>query len=263
LFLWGQKYLQGHAEPADPEQLRQRVWGVPRELLIYLGAALGVVPVAWLMWAAANGAFSLVGEVSLALGLMVLVMFAVLGWFVWFIGTQCTREQRHQMLSLITLITMALVFFTLYEQTYGSWVVFTDRLLTKDIFPSMVHAPVPPVWSGTLLADVGSFLAHAPWSIYSLLLAPLSFVVAATLSDRDPGSRAPRTLFALVSVIMLVFLVRDSVILRRPRARSPISARCSSCCWRRSSRRSGPRWAAAASIRPSRTRARSACCSRG
>jgi POT family proton-dependent oligopeptide transporter len=213
LFLWGQKYLEGHAEPPEPALLRQRVLGVPRELLIYLGAALGIVPVAWLMWAAANGAFALVGEVSLALGLMVLVMFAVLGWFVWFIGTQCTREQRHQMLSLITLITMALVFFTLYEQTYGSWVTFTDRLLTKDIIPSMVHTPEPPVWSGVWLADIGSFLGHAPWSIYSLLLAPLGFVVAATLSERDPGSGAPRTLFALVTVIMLVFLVRDCVVL--------------------------------------------------
>ena len=28
---------------------------------------------------------------------------------------------------------MCLVFFTLYEQTYGSWVTFTDRMLTKDV----------------------------------------------------------------------------------------------------------------------------------
>src|SRR4249919_2164902 len=71
-FMWGQKYLHGHAESPAPESLRERVWGVPREVAIYLGAIAGLLPVAWLMWAVANGAFSLGGEVSLALALMIL-----------------------------------------------------------------------------------------------------------------------------------------------------------------------------------------------
>ncbi|MGV8944130.1 POT-type proton-dependent oligopeptide transporter, partial [Thermomonas sp.] len=77
------------------------------------------------------------------------------------------------------------------------WVTFTDRMLTKDIVPSLV------IRDGTPL----------PWSIASLLLAPLGFVVAATLSDRDPDSKAPRTLFIAVVAIMLVLLVRDCVVL--------------------------------------------------
>ncbi len=173
------------------------MFGIPREWLIYAVSVLGVLPVAWLMWAAANGAFALGGEVSLALLLMIVVLGAVLVWFAWFTGTQCTPVQRQQMLALMALIFMALVFFTLYEQTYGSWVTFTDRMLTKDIIPSMV------IRDGTPL----------PWSIASLLLAPLGFVVAATLSDRNPGSSAPRTLFIAVVAIMLVFLVRDCVVL--------------------------------------------------
>ena len=36
------------------------------------------------------------------------------------------------------MILGVLVFFTLYEQTYGSWLTFTDRLMTKDMFPSLV-----------------------------------------------------------------------------------------------------------------------------
>ncbi len=71
----------------------------------------------------------------------------------------------------MVLIFMALVFFTLYEQTYGSWVTFTDRLLSKDLVPALV------IRDGTPL----------PWSIASLLLAPLGFVVAARLSDRNPA----------------------------------------------------------------------------
>ncbi|WP_439953102.1 hypothetical protein, partial [Escherichia coli] len=73
MFLWGQKYLQGHAEPPQPAALKQKVLGLPREWLIYLCAVLGVLPVAWLMWAAGNGAFALGGEISLALMLMLVV----------------------------------------------------------------------------------------------------------------------------------------------------------------------------------------------
>ncbi|WP_141453700.1 oligopeptide:H+ symporter [Pseudoxanthomonas sp. z9] len=213
MFLWGQKYLHGHAEPAAPERLRERVAGIPREWLIYLGALLGVLPVAWLMWAAANGAFSLGGEISLALLLMLVVLGCVLAWFGWFLSTQCTPIQRQQMLALMALIFMALIFFTLYEQTYGSWVTFTDRLLTKDVVPALVQVPAAVNWSGEWGTDALTLLARAPWSTWSLLLAPLGFVVAARLSDRDPDSAAPRAVFIAVVVLMLVFLLRDCVVL--------------------------------------------------
>ena len=47
-FLWGQKYLYGHAEPREPELLKEKVYGLPREWLIYLCSllALGVI---WLL----------------------------------------------------------------------------------------------------------------------------------------------------------------------------------------------------------------------
>ncbi len=213
MFLWGQKYLHGHAEPPEPARLRERVAGLPREWLIYLLALIGVLPVAWLMWAAGNGAFALGGELSLALMLMLVVLAIVLIWFGWFLATQCTPVQRQQMLALMALIAMALVFFTLYEQTYGSWVTFTDRMLTKDVVPSMVQAQSTVTWRGDWLRDVGVFLQRAPWSTWSLLMAPLAFVVAAQLSDRRPESGAPRRVFIAVVLVMLVFLIRDSIVL--------------------------------------------------
>jgi proton-dependent oligopeptide transporter, POT family len=196
-FLWGQKYLHGHAEPSSPERLRERVFGMSREFAIYLGAFLGLLPVAGLMWAVANGAFSLGGEISLALLLMIVVMVAVLVWFVWFIFARCTPVQRQQMIALMAMITMCLLFFVLYEQTYGSWVTFTDRMLTKDIVPSLVIREGTP-W---------------PWSIISLLLAPLAFVVSASLSDRNPASPLPKWLFGISVLAMLVFLLRDALVL--------------------------------------------------
>ncbi|RZK98703.1 MAG: MFS transporter, partial [Rubrivivax sp.] len=213
LFLWGQKYLHGHAEPREPALLRERVLGLPREWLIYVAAIAGVLPIAWLMWASGNGAFALGGEVSLALVLMLVVLTIVLAWFVWFITTQCTPVQRQQMLALMAMIFMCLVFFTLYEQTYGSWVTFTDRMLTKDIAPSLVAPLQPFEWATDWSTNVLLFVQTAPWSTYSLLLAPLSFMVAARLSDRDPASTAPRLLFVAVAVVMLACLARDCLVL--------------------------------------------------
>ena len=212
-FLWGQKYLHGHAESPAPQKLRERVYGIPREWAIYLGAIAGLLPVAWLMWAVANGAFSLGGGVSLALALMILVMVVVLAWFFWFTATQCTPVQRQQMIALIVLIAMCLVFFTLYEQTYGSWVTFTDRMLTKDVVPALVQAQAPVAWTASLATNLAIFARSAPWSIVSLLLAPLAFVVSAALSDRNPDSKLPKLLFGVAALLMLVFLLRDAVVL--------------------------------------------------
>src|SRR4249919_3153811 len=77
-FLWGQKYLRGHAEP--PKPLAPAI-----EWSIYFGGFAGLLPLAGLMWAVANGAFKLPGDISLAFGLMMLVMLGVLVWFMWYV----------------------------------------------------------------------------------------------------------------------------------------------------------------------------------
>ncbi len=112
------------------------------------------------------------------------------------------------MLALMAMIFMCLAFFTLYEQSYGSWITFTDRLLTKDLFPAFVQAGGAASGGGMV-----AFLAHAPWSTWSLLLAPFGFVVAMRLSDRDPASRAPRAIFVGVAAAMLALLLRDLLVL--------------------------------------------------
>jgi POT family proton-dependent oligopeptide transporter len=212
-FLWGQRYLRGHAEPPRADALRERVWGLPREAAIYAGSILCLAPIAGLMWAVGNNRLALGGHVSLALALMIVVMLVVLGWFVWFVTKHCTPVERHRMIVLLTLIFMCLVFFTLYEQTYGSWVTFTDRMLTKDMVPALVQPQPEVVWTSSLGANLALFARTTPWSILSLLLAPLAFVVSARISDRHPASRIPAVLFGGASLAMLVFLVRDVLVL--------------------------------------------------
>jgi POT family proton-dependent oligopeptide transporter len=162
MFLWGQKYLHGHAEPRDPARLRERVAGLPREWWIYLGAFAGVVAV-----------WRLIQGTALVAWAMHVVAALFLGWFAWFIA-RCDRVQRQQMIALLVLILGVLVFFTLYEQTYGSWLMFTDRLMTKDMFPSLVSDA-----SGTL-----------PWSIWLMAASPVLIVLA--LRASDAGTRGCR-----------------------------------------------------------------------
>ncbi|WP_394841078.1 oligopeptide:H+ symporter [Pendulispora brunnea] len=155
VFLWGQKYLEGHAEPRDPAKLRERIGPVSREWAIYLGASLGVL----LVW-------QLIQRTWTVHGTMHVIAALFLVWFVWFIATKCTKVEREQMLALATLMVGVLIFLTMYEQTYGSWVTFTDRLMTKDLFAVKRGTP------------------SLPWAIFSLGASPPLMVAALAASDR-------------------------------------------------------------------------------
>lgn len=198
MFLWGQKYLNGHAEAHDPALLEQRVWGLRRETLIYVSSSLGVIPVAALMWATANRAFSLGEHLTLAMLLMLVVAAVVAIWFVYFLIKRCSSVQRRQMLSLMSLIMLCLIFFTLYEQTYGSWVAFSDRLMTKNFFPSLVSAE-----------------KTIPWSIFSLLLAPGAFILACVLTERGASARTATVIFAASITLLMVLLTRDLLVVEQ------------------------------------------------
>jgi POT family proton-dependent oligopeptide transporter len=122
VFVLGQKHLQGHAEPADPQRLSVRRGPLSTERWIYLGALAGVA----LVWQLMQRTWTVHGAMH-----GVAAAFAI--WFVWFLVRRCTPEERSRMLSLIALILCCLVFFSLYEQTYGSWVAFSDRLMDRRI----------------------------------------------------------------------------------------------------------------------------------
>jgi POT family proton-dependent oligopeptide transporter len=184
MFLWGQKYLHGHAEPRDPTALRARVAGLAREWWIYLGAVGGVF-VVWQLIQHTGTVHNAMHVVALGFGL----------WFAWYVIFRCDRVQREQMIALIVLILGVLVFFTLYEQTYGSWLTFTDRLMTKDFFPSMVTDA-----SGTL-----------PWSLWLMVGTPVLIVLALKASDAGRQGSA-RMLVGAWIVAMAIACFHDVVL---------------------------------------------------
>jgi POT family proton-dependent oligopeptide transporter len=82
MFLWGQKYLHGHAEPKDPAKLRERLGPLTREWWIYLGA-FGGVAVVW----------QLIQRTWTVHGAMHLVALAFGAWFVWFLVRHCSKVE--------------------------------------------------------------------------------------------------------------------------------------------------------------------------
>jgi len=159
-FLAGQKYLMGHAEPPQPERLRERVLGpLTREHLIYLGS-LGLLVAIWLL-IQSHSLFLAIVPGWFEPNPVVLAMHAIsaclLTGILWFLFMRCTRVEREQMTVVLGFIAICLVFFTLYEQTYGSWVLFSDRVMNQRALGIE--------WSASQLTSLGSLfiLLQAPF----------------------------------------------------------------------------------------------------
>lgn len=183
MFLWGQKYLHGQAEPNNPAKLREKVGPFTREWLIYLGS-LGGVLVVW----------QLIQNTWTVHGAMHLIALAFLLWFVWFLWKKSTAIERGQMIALVLLIMGVLIFFTLYEQTYGSWVTFSDRLMSKDLF-------------GMAVANSGTI----PWAIYALAASPVLMIAALSASDRGNIGLA-KVLVGFLVLGLTIAIGRDVVL---------------------------------------------------
>ncbi|MCP4045795.1 MAG: MFS transporter [Gammaproteobacteria bacterium] len=182
VFLTGQKYLHGHAEPKNPALLKEKVLGpLNREWTIYLGSVLGVA----VIWQLMQNTWTVIGA-------MHIMSAALVAWFTWFLHKKCNRVERQQMLSLVALILMVVVFFTLYEQTYGSWVAFTDRLLTTDLFGISTATGEPVL----------------PWTIVPLVISPLAMLMALRLAGQGK-LRLGEILLGSVALLMLTAFVRD------------------------------------------------------
>ncbi len=122
-FLYGQKHLHGHAEPKDPELLKQKSpIGLSKELTVYLGGLVGVA-VAWQM-------LQFHGAVGTLLNVLSVVVLLGMGWF---IAVKCDEDERSRMIVLIVLIISTVVFWALFEQSAASMTLYADRVLNRNI----------------------------------------------------------------------------------------------------------------------------------
>ncbi len=138
-FLWGQRHLHGHAEPPDPAQLREPVLlGLSRERVIYLGGVAAVVAVWQVLQIKLDFGFlgDMFGghEVTLTEVVAVVMGGALMVWFLRFIVSGITAAERARMIVLMTLIVVSALFWGLYEQSYGTWVAFAERVMDRTTF---------------------------------------------------------------------------------------------------------------------------------
>ena len=199
-FLYGQKYLMGHAEPRNPEELRKRLFGpFSREHFIYLLSIAGL----FLIWALIQ-AHSLIlniipgfFEPTPVVLSMHLVSVCLFSGILWFMFKHCSKVERDQMFAVLTFIGFCLLFFTIYEQTYGSWVLFSDRVMN--------HQALGLEWSASQLTFLGAF--------FILVLAPFFAWLWPRLEKRGlnpskPAKSAYGLIFAGLAFLVLVWSAR-------------------------------------------------------
>lgn len=151
VFIFGQKYLDGHAESDVPEKLKEKKVGLSVEHWIYVGGLVAVFGV-WLLIQTHSLLVSVgtfLPEATPVTWLLHSISITLTIGMTWFLFKHCSKEQRHQMSALVMIILAGLLFFALYEQTYGSWVAFSERVMDR----SMLGVN----WSASQLTALGAF----------------------------------------------------------------------------------------------------------
>ena len=122
IFLWGQKYLEGLAEPPSNKYMT-KVNGISYENWAYIS---GVVMVLITWFLVQNS--QLVGQLLGGFG----VIF--IGAWLLYALVKCAPEERDRLIVVGILILFSLIFWALFEQAGSSLNILTDRGVDRVIF---------------------------------------------------------------------------------------------------------------------------------
>lgn len=154
LFLWGQKYLGGHAEPRDLAFLNEKPFaGVSREYWVYLSGLLMVLIVSVLL------------QNPFVIGRLLGGFSALLAaYLLWYALRHCDREEQFRLLSLIILIVFSVVFWALATQSGSSLGLLIDRVVDKNVWGFSVPASMFQSLPAIMVVALGSmFVALWQW----------------------------------------------------------------------------------------------------
>src|SRR5690606_32621184 len=128
-----QLWLEGKAEPPEPEKLKQKVLGsLTVEMLCYL-TGIGIIAISMLLVMNAH----VVHEAYV--GILGILIFVVLLGYAFL---SCAGDERDRMLAGIYFILAQIPFWALFEQAGSSLNLFTDRLVDRSVLGMSVPAPV-------------------------------------------------------------------------------------------------------------------------
>ncbi len=124
VFLWGQKLLDGHAEPSHPERLKEIAFaGINKETAIYL-SGIAMVILSWLLMQYQQ----LVGVFLGASGFIMIGSILIYGFI------KCSKIERDRLMVMCFLIIFQAVFYALFEQQAASLTLLADQQFDRTIF---------------------------------------------------------------------------------------------------------------------------------
>jgi POT family proton-dependent oligopeptide transporter len=132
VFLSCQSWLEGKAEPPNPEKLKEKVFlGINVEWLCY-SVGLAIIAVSMLLVMNAELAGGILGPLG------VVMMLGMIGYTVF----QLKGDERSRMLAAIYFILAQIPFWALFEQAGSSLNLLTARLVDREMFGWSVPGPV-------------------------------------------------------------------------------------------------------------------------
>ena len=125
IFLWGQKYLEGLAEPPSKKYLEKvpGMKGITYEYWAYMSGILMVVATWFLVQNS-----QLVGQLLGGFGVVFIGAWLLYALF------KCDPEERDRLIVVGILILFSLIFWALFEQAGSSLNILTDRGVDRVIF---------------------------------------------------------------------------------------------------------------------------------
>ena len=121
IFLWGQKYLEGLAEPPS-EKYREKKAGITFENWAYIS---GIIMVLTTWFLVQNS--QLVGQLLGGFGFIFIGAWLIYALF------KCDPEERDRLIVVGILILFSLIFWALFEQAGSSLNILTDRGVDRVI----------------------------------------------------------------------------------------------------------------------------------
>ena len=122
IFLWGQKYLEGLAEPPSNKYL-QKMNGISYESWAYI-SGIFMVLVTWFLVQNSQ----LVGQLLGGFGAIFIGAWLLYALF------RCDPDERDRLIVVGILILFSLIFWALFEQAGSSLNILTDRGVNRVIF---------------------------------------------------------------------------------------------------------------------------------
>ena len=122
IFLWGQKYLEGLAEPPS-EKYKEKINGISFENWAYISGIFMVITTWFLVQNS-----QLVGQLLGGFGAV------FIGAWLLYALLRCNPEERDRLIVVGILILFSLIFWALFEQAGSSLNILTDRGVDRVIF---------------------------------------------------------------------------------------------------------------------------------